>query len=189
MFARSLFGSLVKACLSSPQSSYALDTTLDIAGRSVPRMMFVEGRIFDRLLKQTLQAAYPLESASALFYGYRLYLTDLEYSIGHTLELERKRWTAKLASGEGTAKPSHTRTRRDPDLDVLPEVGTVNKKTAARALGCTTRTINRYVADGRLTPVKGRYGNRYKVEDIRALLATEEAGQGLTKKRDKRPTK
>ena len=173
VLARSLYGSLVQACLSFPEAGYDLDTMLDIARRSVPQMIFLEGGIFDRLLKQTLYAAYQLEPASASLYGYRLYLTELENSIVHTLELERTRWTTKLASGEGTAKPRQTRTRREPDPDVLPELGNVSKNTAAKALGCTTRTINRYVANGRLSLVKGRYSNRYKVEDIRALLATE----------------
>jgi hypothetical protein len=59
------------------------------------------------------------------------------------------------------------RKRLKPKPSVLPANGTVNKKTAAEALGVTVRTIERM---SYLPIQKTHTGNRYKVTEIRRIL-------------------
>jgi len=66
---------------------------------------------------------------------------------------------------------SHRKTA-EPRPDLLPnnlEVS-VNRIKSAQILGITTRTLDRWVADGTLTPIGSGSRKRLKAKDLKRLL-------------------
>ncbi|MGD1096324.1 MAG: hypothetical protein ABSB35_30575 [Bryobacteraceae bacterium] len=68
------------------------------------------------------------------------------------------------------------RTRREPDLSLL-ENKTLNRKQASKAMGITERTLDRWVDEGKLKPI--RIGSRvsFSTNELR-LLITESTDKG-----------
>lgn len=61
---------------------------------------------------------------------------------------------------------------REPRTDLLKDpTVTLNRLQAAEALGVTTRTLDRYVTDKRLTPVGGFARRRFKAKDLLAFVS------------------
>jgi excisionase family DNA binding protein len=71
------------------------------------------------------------------------------------------------------AEPRKTRTRRTRPPKALPETGDglIRDLDAADALGLGRSTLWRLVAAGKLHPVKIGGATRFRISDIRALLA------------------
>ena len=63
-----------------------------------------------------------------------------------------------------------TRQRSEPHPELLKDKETVNKTQAAQALGISTRTLDRYVKEEKLSPV-GAFGQRrYKTKDLISFI-------------------
>jgi hypothetical protein len=83
------------------------------------------------------------------------------------------------ASGqaEEPAKPVSARPRHypEPKMDLLKTETLLNKQQAAAALGVSVRTLDRYVADNRLTPSGDYAHRRFKTKDLRSFLSRKDS--------------
>lgn len=70
--------------------------------------------------------------------------------------------------GNPTSEKRHF---REPNLELLKNTeATLNRKNAAEALGTTERTLDRWVADNKLTPVGPESRKRFKTKDLLRFL-------------------
>jgi helix-turn-helix protein len=58
----------------------------------------------------------------------------------------------------------------DPNPQLLEKTETLNRAQTARALGVSTRTLDRYVKDRKLTPMGGGGRKRFKTSDVRKFI-------------------
>jgi excisionase family DNA binding protein len=63
-----------------------------------------------------------------------------------------------------------TRKIREPNPEILKNKETVNHREAAEALGIVPRTLNRWIADGTLTPTRVASRNRFKSKDLQKVI-------------------
>jgi hypothetical protein len=75
--------------------------------------------------------------------------------------------TATLTGKPLPFKPSQT---RDPNPDLLKTAETLNRKKAAIALGISERTLDRWIADGKVMPLGAGTRKRFKSKDLLKLL-------------------
>jgi excisionase family DNA binding protein len=95
------------------------------------------------------------------------------------IELRARYWIkesykriAKAATDRGakTASSKPNRQVREPNPNVLKGKNTINGKQAAEALGITERTLNRWIADTTLTPIRIGGRNRFDTKDLLRIL-------------------
>jgi len=73
-------------------------------------------------------------------------------------------------SSRGSAKEPRRRVSVEPRPELLETAETLNKTQAAQALGISVRTLDRYVADGLLSPVGSYLRRRFKTRDLRSFM-------------------
>jgi len=142
---------------------------LDI--RTQPYLELVSGmptlKAFTGLISEFANIAWE-EQTGGPFYQQGTQFDRIETKVRDWLNEAYKR----VAQGgtKQTERPStpHKPTRRfsEPNLELLRHSETVNKKQAADALGVSLRTLDRYVADKRLTPAGGYSRRRFKTKDL-----------------------
>lgn len=83
--------------------------------------------------------------------------------------IKPKATDASTHSVSGTRKP---RTIREPKSELLsnPEVTTLSRLRSAEALGISARQLDRWVKDGKLTPIGAGVRKRFRVMDLKRLL-------------------
>jgi len=67
-------------------------------------------------------------------------------------------------------RPKQTRHSREPNLELLKKAETLSRNLAAEALGVTVRTIDRWMADGKLDSVGAGSRTRLKTKDLARIF-------------------
>ena len=75
-------------------------------------------------------------------------------------------------NSQSQSKASPVKTAKEPQLDLLKnEDATLNRQRAADALGVSTRTFDRWIGEGKLTPVGTGARKRFRVRDLKRILS------------------
>jgi len=84
-----------------------------------------------------------------------------------TSETQIKKSSAFLSTKTSPPK----RTFREPRPELLEGKESLNRKQTAMAFGVTERTLDRWIAEGKLTPVGNMARKRYSTREIRKILS------------------
>jgi hypothetical protein len=173
-FTRELFDSVVVALLTKGKSAQTTKAALDLGSRVVGEAVFGDGGCFDRLVRQTLYASFPAEAALAQYNGYRLYLFELEHTIGQTIELQRARWRGRRASQHTNPVPASTRQQRNPDPEAvkrLQKSPTVSLRTIADATGKTVDAVRKKLKREGVAGAGTGQSKRYPSNRVREIFS------------------
>jgi len=88
-----------------------------------------------------------------------------------TSETQIKKSSASLPTKTSSSK----RTFREPRPELLDGKESLNRKQTAVALGVTERTLDRWIAEGKLTPVGDMARKRCSTREIRKILSQRSA--------------
>ena len=162
----------------SPERLTITLQTLDIrAGaflKLVDTMEYQE--LFIVLLKELVQtawlefAAFPIERANMDSPDMRRYLRTITDRTAHW-EAEGFRRLVPSEAVATVAVPKRIAKRQEPNPAVLENRETVSHKQAALALGISERTLDRWIADGRLIPIGPITRKRFKCKDLLKILS------------------
>jgi hypothetical protein len=162
----------------SPDRMIVTLRALDIRASAFLKLVDTVERqeLFITLLKELMKtawlefAAFPIEKANIDSLDMRRHWRTITDRTAYW-EAEGFRRLVPSEAAATVVVPKKIAKRQEPNPALLENKETVNHKQAALALGISERTLDRWIADGRLIPIGPTTRKRFKCKDLLKILS------------------